>query len=204
MNGDLTVRQREILEIIKQHVEANGYPPSVREIASSVGLKSTSTVHGHLVKLEQKGYLRRDPSKPRALEITDKAGSVPRDVVSVPIVGNVTAGEPILATENIEEHFALPKDFIRTEENVFMLRVQGSSMIGAGILDNDFVLVKQQNAAYNGDIVVAMLDDEVTVKRFYRETDTIRLQPENPSMEPIYSSSVAVLGKVIGVLRRFE
>jgi len=204
VTGNLTPRQRQILEYIQEYVATYGYPPSVREICAAVGLKSTSTVHGHLSRLENKGYLRRDPTKPRALELADRTSAIPWELVSVPVVGNVTAGEPILAAENVEEHFVLPKDFVRTEENVFMLRVRGDSMIEAGIHDRDYVLVKEQKAADNGDIVVAMLGEEVTVKRFFREPNRIRLQPENPTMEPIYSRNVTILGKVIGVLRRFE
>jgi len=198
----LTGKQLEILEFLKSELYNKGYPPSVREICEAVGLKSTSTVHGHLERLEKKGFIRRNPTKPRAIEILDNSPlSIARDLVEVPIVGRVTAGQPILAVENIEDSFPLPADFLRGNDN-FILVVKGESMIEAGILDGDYVVVKQQNHANNGDIVVALIEDEATVKRFYREKDHIRLQPENSFMEPILVKEVAILGKVTGVFRR--
>jgi repressor LexA len=198
----LTGKQLEVLEFIKSELCTKGYPPSVREICEAVGLKSTSTVHGHLERLEKKGLIRRDPTKPRAIEVLDNSPlSIARDMIEVPIVGRVTAGQPILAVENIEDTFPLPANFLRGNDN-FILIVKGESMIDAGIMDGDYVVVKQQNSANNGDIVVALMDDEATVKRFYREKDHIRLQPENPYMEPIRVKDVTILGKVTGVFRR--
>jgi len=205
MYPDLSLRQTNILEFIKQEIRKKGYPPAVREIGEAVGLLSSSTVHGHLQTLEDKGYIRRDPTKPRAIEILDSSSDLldAKKVVHIPIVGRVTAGQPILAVENLEGTFPLPADLVR-EDNVFMLRVQGESMIGAGILDGDFIIVRQQNEARNGEIVVALIGDEATVKRFFKERTLIRLQPENPSMEPIYSQDVSILGKVVGVFRSLQ
>ena len=174
----------------------------MREIGQAVGLSSSSTVHGHLGKLEEKGYIRRDPTKPRAIELINDRDIVRKEIINVPIVGKVTAGEPILAVENIEDFFPMPRDFASYDEEVFMLRVRGDSMIEAGILDGDFVVVRQQSHAENGDIVVALIEDEATVKRFYREADHIRLQPENPRLEPIRVKDVQILGKVVGVFRK--
>lgn len=200
----LSSRQRAILDFIKNEVRERGYPPSVREIGEAVGLASSSTVHGHLERLEKKGYIRRDPTKPRAIEITDgddSAAMFHLSISRIPLVGKVTAGEPILATENIEDYFPLPSHFA-DEENTFMLKVSGDSMIEAGIHDGDYVIVRSQQTASNGDIVVAMNEDnEATVKTFYRERDHIRLQPENASMEPIILKNVTILGKVIGLFR---
>lgn len=202
MYPDLSKRQELILEFIKQEIREKGYPPSVREIGNAVGLMSSSTVHGHLQTLEEKGYIRRDPTKPRAIEVLDSfSGYEQKKMVYVPIVGKVTAGQPILAVENIEDTFPLPADFVRYE-SVFMLKVQGESMIEAGIFDGDYILVNQQNTARNGDIVVALIGDEATVKRFFKEKNLIRLQPENPTMEPIYTQDASILGKVTGVFRR--
>lgn len=204
MYSDLTSRQISILSFIKKELQKRGYPPSVREIGQAVGLSSSSTVHGHLAQLEEKGYIRRDPTKPRAIEILDgNSSQVRKEMVNVPVVGKVTAGQPILAVENVEDNFPLPLDFVRNE-NVFMLSVRGDSMVEAGILDNDYVLIRQQNHAKNGDIVVALLEDEATVKTFYKEKDYVRLQPENSSLEPIYVRDVKILGKVIGVFRRLH
>lgn len=200
---DLSPRQRQILEFIRKEVATKGYPPSVREVGQAVGLSSSSTVHGHLNKLEERGYIRRDPTKPRAIELLDKAAPVRKDVKYVPVVGKVTAGTPILAVENIEDFFPLPRDFANYEE-VFMLKVRGESMIGAGILDGDYVVVRSQSHAENGDIVVALLEDEATVKRFYREADHIRLQPENEKMEPIIVKQCTILGKVVGLFRKLH
>lgn len=200
----LTGRQKQILDFIKKQMRDKGYPPSVREIGESVGLSSSSTVHGHLARLEEKGYLRRDPSKPRAIEVLDDDGrAVQRHrLVSVPLVGRVTAGEPILAVQNIEDYVPLPRD-LAGGEGTFLLSVRGDSMIGAGIHDGDLVIVRPQRSAENGDIVVALLGEEATVKRFFKEKNTVRLQPENPTMEPIVTKTVEVLGKVIGLFRRF-
>jgi len=201
MYPDLSLRQTNILEFIKEEIRKKGYPPAVREIGQAVGLLSSSTVHGHLQTLEEKGYIRRDPTKPRAIEILDSSSEAPEmNVVQIPIVGRVTAGQPITAVENIEGTFPLSADFVR-HDTVFMLRVQGESMIGAGILDGDLIIVRQQSEARNGEIVVALIEDEATVKRFFKERTLIRLQPENPTMEPIYSQDVSILGKVVGVFR---
>ncbi|GIN68346.1 transcriptional repressor LexA [Bacillus sonorensis] len=201
----LSKRQLDILRFIKEEVKRKGYPPSVREIGEAVGLASSSTVHGHLARLETKGLIRRDPTKPRAIEIldTEEEVHIPKNqVVNVPVIGKVTAGTPITAVENIEEYFPLPDRLAPPDEHVFMLEIMGESMIDAGILDKDYVIVKQQNTANNGDIVVAMTeDDEATVKRFFKEANHIRLQPENPTMEPIILQNVTILGKVIGVFR---
>lgn len=197
-------RQEQILDYIKAETETQGYPPSVREIGRAVGLKSTSTVHGHLAQLERKGYIRRDSSKPRAIEVLPAAGILPRSAsVTVPLVGRVTAGLPVLAVENIEDYFPLPKDF-GEQGTLFMLRVTGDSMIEAGILDGDYVIVRQQENAENGEIVVALLEDEATVKRFFKEKGKLRLQPENRFMEPIIVEDASILGKVIGVVRRIH
>lgn len=206
MYPDLSQRQTKILEFIKQEIRKKGYPPAVREIGEAVGLLSSSTVHGHLQTLEDKGYIRRDPTKPRAIEILDGSSNQPESekVRHVPIVGRVTAGQPILAVENLEGTFPIPADLMR-HDDLFMLRVQGESMIGAGILDGDLIIVHQQKDAKNGEIVVALIgDDEATVKRFFKERTLIRLQPENPSMEPIYSQDVSILGKVVGVFRTLQ
>lgn len=191
--------QQKILDFIKKEIEQKGYPPSVREICAGVGLKSTSTVHAHLNHLEEQGYIRRDSTKPRALEVIDGTQSRGR---SVPLVGRVTAGLPILAIENIEEYLTLPIEILGRDE-VFCLRVQGESMIDAGILDGDVIVVREQSNAENGEIVVAMIEDEATVKRIYYEKNRVRLQPENQFMEPIYAESVQVIGKVISLFRLF-
>ncbi len=189
--------QERILAFILSEIENKGYPPSVRDICDAVGLKSTSTVHGHLTRLERKGLIRRDPAKPRAIEVS----SHPRGkTATVKLLGRVTAGIPITAIENIEDIFALPRDLVG-EGELFMLRVAGESMINAGILDGDLVIVRHQPSANNGEIVVAMIDDEATVKRFYREHGHFRLQPENDAMEPIIIQDVVVLGKVVSVFR---
>ncbi|KAB7663593.1 transcriptional repressor LexA [Bacillus sp. B1-b2] len=203
----LSKRQLDILEYIKEEVRLKGYPPSVREIAEAVGLASSSTVHGHLARLESKGLIRRDPTKPRAIEILDlEETNIPKyNVINVPVVGKVTAGLPITAIENVEEYFPLPERLAPSDEQVFMLEIMGESMIEAGILDGDYVIVRQQHFANNGDIVVAMTDDdEATVKRFFKERDFIRLQPENSTMEPIILNNVSILGKVIGVYRHLQ
>jgi len=199
----LTARQRAILEFIRKNIREKGYPPSVREIGEAVGLASSSTVHGHLERLQQKGYLRRDPTKPRALELLVD-DEEPGDVVLAPIVGRVTAGLPISALEDIEGYLPLPRDVAKGDE-VFALRVVGESMINAGILDGDLAIVRRQTSADNGDIVVAMTDeDEATIKRFYREDGRVRLQPENDAMSPLYFPNVTILGKVIGIFRQIR
>lgn len=204
MYSDLSDRQIAILNFIKKELLKKGYPPSVREIGEAVGLSSSSTVHGHLAQLEDKGYIRRDPTKPRAIEILEGNSHVVRkEVINVPIVGRVAAGQPILAVENVEDTFPLPVDFVNND-SVYILSVRGDSMINAGILDGDYVVVRQQSHAKNGDIVVALLEEEATVKTFYKEKDYIRLQPENPALDPIYSTDVKILGKVIGVFRRLH
>ena len=202
MLESLSSRQKEIFEFIKEEVSKKGYPPSVREIGKAVGLSSSSTVHAHLSQLEKKGYIRKDPTKPRAIEVLEGQEFLySRDISPVPMVGNVTAGQPILAEENITDYFPLPKDLVQ-EDTAFMLSIEGDSMINAGILDGDYVIVKQQSTASNGDIVVALLENEATVKRFYQEGDYIRLQPENDYFEPILTREVKVLGKVIGLFRK--
>jgi repressor LexA len=204
---ELTERQREIYEYIRKEVHKKGYPPSVREIGEAVGLSSSSSVHAQLEKLEQLGYLRRDPTKPRAIEILGSNSEWEnfkfKDLVNVPVVGTVTAGEPILAEQNIQDYFTLPRDFTNSAE-VFMLRVRGDSMIDAGIHDGDMVIVNQDSSAKNGDIVVALLEDEATVKRFYKEQQQVRLQPENEKYEPIISTEVQILGRVVGLVRKFH
>lgn len=201
----LSARQREILDFIKKEVHTKGYPPSVREIGDAVGLASSSTVHGHLTRLEKKGLIRRDPTKPRAIMLLDEERKEDiSSVVNVPIVGKVTAGVPITAVENIDDYFPLPLSLVG-EDKVFMLLVEGDSMIEAGILDGDYVIVRQQEYAENGEIVVAMTDEnEATVKRFYKEANHIRLKPENSRMEPIILDRVTILGKVIGLYRKID
>ncbi|RLL45401.1 transcriptional repressor LexA [Oceanobacillus piezotolerans] len=204
----LSNRQQMILDFIKDEVKTKGYPPSVREIALAVGLASSSTVHGHLERLENKGYIRRDPTKPRAIEILDMDGesNIPKDEARyAPVIGKVTAGIPITAVENIEEYVPVPSSHAGTDDNLFVLVIDGESMIEAGILDKDMVIVKQQNTANNGDIVVAMTEDnEATVKRFFKEKGHIRLQPENATMEPLIYQNVMILGKVIGLYRNIH
>lgn len=204
---ELTARQREILDFIRAEIHRRGFPPSVREIGEAVGLSSSSTVHSHLAALEAKGLLRRDPSKPRALEVLDyrdtERGIDYENVQAVPLVGQVAAGAPILAAENIEATLPLPSSF--AGEGTFILRVKGESMVDAGILDGDFVVVRQQQDASNGDIVVAMINEESTVKRFFHEGGRVRLQPENATMDPIYADGhvdFAILGKVVALFRR--
>ena len=199
----LTAKQTEILEYLKTETLKKGYPPSVREICEAVHLKSTSSVHAHLNTLEETGFIRRDPSKPRAIEILNDEFSVSRrEMVQIPIVGQVAAGEPLLAAEHITDYFPLPAEFTPNAE-CFMLRVKGESMINAGIFDGDHVFVRRQETASDGDIVVALIDDGATVKTFFREKDCIRLQPENDTMDPIIVTDVTILGKVFGVIRLF-
>lgn len=205
---ELTARQREILDYIKKEVQKKGYPPSVREIGEAVGLSSSSSVHAHLEKLEEMGYLRRDPTKPRAIEVLTADSPINafdgfKGLRYVPVVGAVTAGAPILAEQNIQDYFPLPKDFSSAAE-VFMLKVRGDSMLNAGIFDGDMVIVNKESTANNGDIVVALLGEEATVKRFYKETAHVRLQPENEKYEPILSPDVQILGKVVGLIRKIN
>ena len=201
--GKISQKQKEILEYIKQEIQKKGYPPAVREICEAVHLKSTSSVHSHLETLEKNGYIRRDPTKPRAIEIMDDTFNLTRrEVVNVPMVGRVAAGEPILATENVENYFPIPAEFMPNEKT-FMLKVKGESMINAGIFDGDNILVKQQSTASNGDMVVALVEDSATVKTFYKEEGHYRLQPENDTMDPIIVEQVDILRKVFGVFRFF-
>ena len=203
--GKITKKQSEILEYIKAEVLQKGYPPSVRDICEAVSLKSTSSVHAHLETLEKNGYIRRDPSKPRAIEIVDDNFNLTRrELVNVPLIGTVAAGQPLLAVENIDNYFPIPQEYLPNRQT-FLLRVKGESMINAGIFDGDDVLVAQQSDARNGDMVVALVDDSATVKTFYREKDHIRLQPENDTMDPILVyGDLKILGKVIGVIRFFR
>lgn len=204
--NNISSRQKTILDFIKAEVKEKGYPPSVREIGEAVGLASSSTVHGHLERLEKKGYIRRDPTKPRAIEILDNSGMSNDEsgIVRVPLIGKVTAGTPITAIENTEEYYPLPAAMVKNSE-VYMLTIQGDSMIESGIFDGDYVIVRKQETANNGEIVVAMTDEEeATVKRFYKEKNHIRLQPENSSMEPIILNNATILGKVIGVIRQIH
>lgn len=202
--GKISDKQREILEYIKAEILNKGYPPAVREICEAVKLKSTSSVHAHLETLEKNGYIRRDPTKPRAIEIVDENFNLTRrEMVNVPIVGRVAAGEPILAVENIENYFPIPAEFMPNEQT-FILQIQGESMVNAGILDGDYILVEQQTTANDGDMVVALVDDSATVKTFYKENGYYRLQPENDFMEPIIVSDVMIMGKVIGMFRFFK
>ena len=202
--GNITQKQEEILQYIKEQILQRGFPPAVREICEAVNLKSTSSVHSHLETLEKNGYIRRDPTKPRAIEILDDDFNlVRREMVNVPIVGRVAAGEPLLAEQNIEDYFPFPVEYVSNKE-LFILQVKGESMVNAGILDGDYVLVEQTPSAENGDKVVALIEDGATVKTFYREEGIIRLQPENEFMDPIIVQDVTILGRVIGVMRFFK
>jgi len=203
---NLNSRQAAILDYIKQEIREKGYPPAVREICEAVGLNSPSTVHSHLNTLEKKGYIRRDPLKPRALEVLDNsepASSIRREMVEVPILGQISAGLPVLAEENFEDFFPLPLDYLHSNKPLFMLRVQGESMIEVGIENGDLLIVEKTETARNGEIVVALVSDEATVKTFYRETNRIRLQPENRTMAPIYVDNCQIIGKPIGLFRHF-
>lgn len=212
MARKITRRQQQIYDFVKAYQVENGYPPSVREIAEAVGLSSPSTVHAHLGALEEHGLIRRDASKPRALEVFNEDGTStraprpelasPRGTVSLPLVGRVAAGIPILAEQNIEETFTLPTE-IATDTSSFVLEVHGDSMVNAGIYNGDFIIVREQHSAMNGEIVVAMIEGEATVKTFYKERGRVRLQPENDAMEPIYADNPQILGKVVALMRRF-
>lgn len=195
-------KQSEIYNFIKKQVQLKGYPPSVREICDGVGLRSTSTVHGHLARLEKKGYIRRDPTKPRAIELI-KDSVIRKELIDIPIIGKITAGKPILAVENVEDTFTLPLNFTKTNNELFMLKVSGSSMIEAGILDKDLAIIEKINTAKNGDIVVALIDNEATIKRFFKEKDHIRLQPENSTMSPIIVDDCSILGVLVGIYRKY-
>ena len=202
-NGRISAKQQQILEYIKECIIKQGYPPAVRDICQAVNLKSTSSVHSHLETLEKNGYIRRDPTKPRAIEIIDdEFNLVRRETINVPIIGTITAGEPILATENIEGYFPVLADNLPSGD-VFMLHVKGESMINAGIYDGDCVIIKQQNTARNGEIVAALIDDSATIKTFYKEDNHIRLQPENDSLDPIIVDDCSILGKVVALYRQF-
>lgn len=203
MAGQITPKQEEILNYIKNEILERGFPPAVREICQAVHLKSTSSVHSHLESLEKNGYIRRDPTKPRAIEILDDSfNMLRREMVNVPIVGTVAAGQPILAEQNIDSYFPIPAEYMPNEQT-FILKVKGESMINAGIMDGDKVIVKQQSTAHNGDMVVALIDDSATVKTYYKENGHYRLQPENDNMDPIIVDDVQILGKVFGVFRFF-
>lgn len=200
--GKITEKQTEILEYIKKEILAKGYPPTVRDICTAVNLKSTSSVHAHLETLEKNGYIRRDPTKPRAIEIIDDNFSLTRrELVNVPMVGRVAAGEPILATQNIDNYFPIPSEFMPNGE-VFMLEVKGDSMINVGIFDGDWIIVEKRDTARNGEIIVALVDDSATVKTFYKENGHIRLQPENDHLDPIIVPDCKILGKVISLYRQ--
>lgn len=202
MSSTLGNKQLEIYEYIKSQIQEKGYPPSVREICKAVGLSSTSTVHGHLSKLEQKGYIRRDPTKPRAIELL-KESLIKKEMIDIPIIGKVTAGEPILAFENIEDHFTVPLNFVKSNKELFMLKVSGESMINVGILDGDYAIIEKANVAENNDIVVALIDNEATIKRFFKENGYYRLQPENSTMSPIIVKECAIIGKLVGIYRKY-
>ena len=195
MPGKISEKQQLILDYIKEEILKKGYPPTVREICERVGLRSTSSVHSHLNTLEENGYIRRDPTKPRAIEIIDdEFGLTRRDMTNIPIIGRVAAGEPLLAVENIEDYFSLPTEFLPNNET-FILKIQGESMINIGFYDGDFLIVEKVNSANNGDVVVALIDDSVTVKTFYKEDGYIRLQPENDNMDPIIVDDCTIVGK---------
>ena len=203
--GKITAKQKEILEYIKVQILERGYPPAVREICEAVHLKSTSSVHSHLETLEKNGYIRRDPTKPRAIEICDDSFQMVRtEMISLPVGGNVAAGQPILAEENIESYFPIPAEFIPGGDPSFILKVRGDSMINAGINNGDQIFVQSCSTARNGDMVVALIDDSATVKTFYREKGHIRLQPENDNMDPIIVNDCKILGKVFGVFRIYH
>lgn len=208
MLENISSRQEKILKFINKKIKESGYPPSVREIARAVNLSSSATVHSHLKKLEEKGYLKRNPSKPRAISLLSRKGDGSVDtginnLVYVPVVGRIAAGRPILAEENIDDYFPLTPDFVKGKKEVFILHVRGDSMVNAGILDRDYIVVRKQDTAINGEIIVALLEDEATVKRFFKTNKKIKLMPENDHMEPIVVKEVKILGKVIGVIRKY-
>lgn len=199
--GNISDKQKQILEYIKNEIINRGYPPTVRDICSAVNLRSTSSVHSHLASLEKAGYIVRDKTKPRAIEVVDDSyNNVRREIINIPVVGRVAAGEPILAMENIDSYFPIPAEFVHNKVT-FMLKVKGESMINAGILDGDTIIVEETSTAHNGEIIVALIDDSATVKTFYLEAGHIRLQPENDYMDPIIVSDCKIIGKVIGLFR---
>jgi repressor LexA len=210
-NHEISERQKEILQCIINKVKESGYPPTVREIAITVNLHSAATIHAHLTKLEKLGYIKRDPEKPRAIEVMhsiynpDEDLSLPSEhnVVLIPVVGTIAAGTPVLAEENIEEYFPVSADFVKGTSKVFMLKVKGDSMVNAGILDKDYIVIRKQETAMNGEIVAVLLEDEATVKRFFKKANSIKLMPENDFMEPIEVKDAKILGKVIGVVRKY-
>ncbi|GAA0063472.1 transcriptional repressor LexA [Clostridium sp. CTA-1] len=201
MNKSRIDKQNEVYNFIKLQIKEKGYPPSVREICKAVGLSSTSSVHFHLKRLEKEGLIKRDSSKTRAIEIVDPTSK--KEVINVPIVGTITAGNPILAIENIEDVFPLPIDYVKNTKDLFMLKVSGESMIEAGILDGDLAIIEKTDSANNGDIVVALIDNDATLKRFFKESSYIRLQPENKSMKPIILEDCKVLGRLVGIYRKY-
>ena len=202
MKNSSNNRQLQIYEFIKSQIKEKGYPPSVREICAAVGLKSTSTVHNHLAKLEKRGLIKRDGIKSRTIEIIEKSAPQ-KEMIDVPIIGNIAAGIPILATENIEDFFPIPMDYIKNDKKLFILKVKGESMVDAGILDGDFSILEQTNVAENGDIVAAMIGNEATLKRFFKGKDSIRLQPENKNMPPIIVTDCKIIGKLVGIYRKY-
>ena len=208
-NNKISSRQEKILEFINKKIKDEGYPPSVREIAKAVNLSSSATVHSHLKKLEELGFLKRNPSKPRAISVLSTQHQEPEmdlsknNLVFVPVIGNIAAGKPILAEENIEDYFPPTPDFVKGQSEVFMLNVRGDSMVNAGIMDRDLVVVRKQETAINGEIIVALLEEEATVKRFFKGKSEIKLMPENDYMEPLIVNDVTILGKVIGVIRKY-
>lgn len=201
MPGKISAKQQQILDYIKEEILEKGYPPTVREICEKVGLRSTSSVHSHLNTLEENGYIRRDPTKPRAIEIMDdEFGLTRREMTNIPVIGRVAAGEPLLAVENIKNYFSLPTEFLPNCET-YILEVKGESMINVGFFEGDYLIIEKTNVAKNGDIVVALIDDSVTVKRFYKENGYIRLQPENDTMDPIIVDDCTIVGKVFALYR---
>lgn len=198
----LSEKQSAILNFIKKHVREKGYPPTVREICAAVGLSSTSTVHGHLERMEKKGLIKRDKTKTRAIEIVEDSFAR-KELINIPLIGTVTAGVPILAYENIEDTFSIPAGYVKSTKELFMLRIKGESMIEAGILNGDLAIIEKDNSAENGEIVIALIDNDATLKRFYKEKDHIRLQPENSSMDPIIVKDCTILGKLVGLYRKY-
>lgn len=196
------IKQKEIYDFMKNYILDKGYPPSVREICEAVGLKSTSTVHGHLERLEKKGLIKRDPTKPRAIELL-RDSVTKKELIDIPVIGKVTAGQPILAVENIEDTFSIPLNYIKNNRELFMLHVSGDSMIEAGILDGDLAIIEKTNIAENGEIVVALIENEATLKKFFKEKNHIRLQPENSTMKPIIVDDCQILGKLAGIYRAY-
>ncbi|AYD40292.1 transcriptional repressor LexA [Clostridium fermenticellae] len=195
-------KQIEIYEFIKNHIQEKGYPPSVREIGAAVGLSSTSTVHGHLERLEKRGLIKRDATKPRTIEVIENSMSR-KEMINIPIIGTITAGAPILAVENIEDTFPIPAEYVKNNNQLFILKVSGESMIDAGIFDGDFCIMEKNNSAEDGDIVAALMENEATLKRFFKEKDHIRLQPENKTMKPIIVHNCKIIGKLVGLYRQY-